>query len=123
VAGIDEVAKHAGVSITTVSRVLNPGSEFPVAESTRRRNLAAAATLRYSPSALAKALVSRCSRMVGVLLGDVFDQPTRGALVRELDSLQTYGPPSTLTAPPRPKRRSATWSASATRTSPSSRVG
>jgi LacI family transcriptional regulator len=72
-AGITEVARHAGVSITTVSRVLSPVSAYPVAPSTRRRVLAAASALQYSPSALARALVTRRSRMIGVLLGDIVD--------------------------------------------------
>jgi len=71
--GITEVARRAGVSITTVSRVLSPVSAYPVAPSTRRRVLAAAADLQYSPSALARALVTRRSGMVGVLLGDIVD--------------------------------------------------
>jgi LacI family transcriptional regulator len=72
-ASITEVARRAGVSITTVSRVLSPVSAYPVAPSTRRRVLAAASALRYSPSALARALVTRRSRMIGVLLGDIVD--------------------------------------------------
>ena len=60
-ASITEVAKRAGVSITTVSRVLNPVSEYPVAAATRRRVLAAAHALQYSPSALARALVEACA--------------------------------------------------------------
>src|SRR5919109_4951527 len=72
-ASITEVARRAGVSITTVSRVLSPVSAYPVAPSTRRRVLAAASALQYSPSALARALVTRRSRMVGVLLGDIVD--------------------------------------------------
>src|SRR5207248_2859365 len=70
-ASITEVARRAGVSITTVSRVLNPVSEYPVAAATRRRVLAAASALQYSPSALARALVTRRSHMIGVLGGDV----------------------------------------------------
>src|SRR6185436_6187339 len=70
---ITEVARRAGVSITTVSRVLNPVSEYPVAAATRQRVLAAAAALQYSPSALARALVTRRSRIVGVLVGDIVD--------------------------------------------------
>src|SRR6059058_2830911 len=72
-ASITEVARRAGVSITTVSRVLNPVSEYPVAAATRRRVLAAASALQYSPSALARALVTRRSHMIGVLLGDIVD--------------------------------------------------
>ncbi len=85
-ASITEVARRAGVSITTVSRVLNPVSEYPVAETTRRRVLAAAAALQYSPSALARALVTRRSRMVGVLLGDIAD-PYFAEIVRGIEDV------------------------------------
>src|SRR5215470_12390116 len=70
--GIKDVAKRAGVSITTASRVLN-NVEYPVAANTRRRVEAAARELRYSPSALARALVTRRSGIVGVLVGDMVD--------------------------------------------------
>src|SRR4051812_8992045 len=71
--GIVDVARKAGVSITTVSRTFSPVSNYPVAPATRQRVLAAAAALQYSPSALARALVTRRSRIVGVLVGDIVD--------------------------------------------------
>jgi LacI family transcriptional regulator len=71
-AGIKDVAKKAGVSITTASRVLN-NVDYPVAATTRQRVAAAARELRYSPSALARALVTRRSGIVGVLVGDIVD--------------------------------------------------
>jgi LacI family transcriptional regulator len=71
-AGIKDVAKKAGVSITTASRVLNH-VPYPVAAPTRQRVEAAARELHYSPSALARALVTRRSGIVGVLVGDIVD--------------------------------------------------
>src|SRR5947208_2087312 len=85
-ASITEVARRAGVSITTVSRVLNPVSEYPVAAATRRRVLAAASALQYSPSALARALVTRRSHMIGVLLGDIVD-PYFAEIVRGIEDV------------------------------------
>src|SRR6266550_4270992 len=85
-ASIDEVARRAGVSITTVSRVLNPVSEYLVAAATRRRVLAAASALQYSPSALARALVTRRSHMIGVLLGDIVD-PYFAEIVRGIEDV------------------------------------
>lgn len=70
--GIKDVAKRAGVSITTASRVLN-NVDYPVAAATRRRVEEAARQLHYSPSALARALVTRRSGIVGVLVGDMVD--------------------------------------------------
>ncbi len=83
---ITEVARHAGVSIATVSRVLNPATQYPVAPSTRKRVLASASALKYSPSALARALVMRRSHMVGVLLGDIVD-PYFAEIVRGIESV------------------------------------
>jgi LacI family transcriptional regulator len=75
------VAKAAGVSIATASRVLN-GSAHPVSEPTRERVLDAARELGYSPSALARALVTQRSRIIGVMVGDIqdayFAEITRG---------------------------------------------
>jgi LacI family transcriptional regulator len=72
VASLAEVSRHAGVSIATASRVLN-GSTHPVSEGTRDRVLAAADELGYRPSELARALVKRTSRIVGVIVGDIVD--------------------------------------------------
>src|SRR5260370_15417978 len=70
--GIVDVAKRAGVSITTASRVLNH-VDYAVAHATRRCVEEAARELQYSPSALARALVTRHSGIVGVLVGDMVD--------------------------------------------------
>jgi LacI family transcriptional regulator len=67
-----DVGLRAGVSITTASRVLN-GSSHPVSDATRERVLEAARELGYSPSALARALVTRRSRIIGVMVGDIVD--------------------------------------------------
>ena len=85
-ASISEVARKAGVSIATVSRVLTPVADYPVAANTRRRVLAAASALDYSPSALARALVTRRSRMVGVILGDIVD-PYFAEIVRGVEDV------------------------------------
>ena len=69
---LSHVADAAGVSIATASRVLN-GSSHPVSEGTRARVVAAAAKLGYSPSALARALVTQRSRIIGVMVGDIVD--------------------------------------------------
>jgi LacI family transcriptional regulator len=58
------------VSITTATRVLN-NVDHPVAATTRQRVEAAARELQYSPSALARALVTRHSGIIGVLIGDM----------------------------------------------------
>jgi LacI family transcriptional regulator len=72
VASLSDISRHAGVSIATCSRVLN-GSAHPVSEATRTRVLEAAQELGYAPSALARALVTRSSRIIGVIVGDIVD--------------------------------------------------
>ncbi|MDA0180610.1 LacI family transcriptional regulator [Solirubrobacter phytolaccae] len=71
-ASLSDISRHAGVSIATCSRVLN-GSAHPVSEATRTRVLQAAEELGYAPSALARALVTRSSRIIGVIVGDIVD--------------------------------------------------
>jgi LacI family transcriptional regulator len=71
-ASLADISHRAGVSIATASRVLN-GSSHPVSEATRSRVLAAADELGYRPSELARALVKRTSRIVGVIVGDIVD--------------------------------------------------
>lgn len=65
-----EVSRVAGVSITTASRVLT-SSSHPVAASTRERVLRAAEAVGYSPSALARGLVSRRSKLIGIIVSDI----------------------------------------------------
>jgi LacI family transcriptional regulator len=72
VASLADISRRAGVSIATASRVLN-GSSHPVSDATRDRVLAAADELGYRPSELARALVKRTSRIVGVIVGDIVD--------------------------------------------------
>jgi LacI family transcriptional regulator len=69
---LHNVAREAGVSLTTASRALN-NSSHPVNPSTARRVLAAAERLGYSPNALARALVTQRSGIIGVLVGDNAD--------------------------------------------------
>jgi len=66
---IDDVAAHAGVSIKTVSRVMN--NEPSVRESTRSKVLDAVATLKYRPNAAARSFASKHSFTVAVL----YDNP------------------------------------------------
>ncbi|RCW42056.1 LacI family DNA-binding transcriptional regulator [Paenibacillus prosopidis] len=61
-----EVAKLAGVSEATVSRVLN--NVGPMKEETRERVLLAAAELGYVPNALAQQFARRKSGNIGVIL-------------------------------------------------------
>ncbi|WP_369053359.1 LacI family DNA-binding transcriptional regulator [Kineococcus terrestris] len=71
-ATLQDVARHAGVSLATASRVLN-GSERQVGEALRQRVTASAAALQYSPNAQAQAMVRGRTDVVGLVVGDIAD--------------------------------------------------
>jgi len=77
---IHDVAARAGVSVATVSRVLNRKS--PVKAETSRQVLEIARSLRYVPNVAARSLSSRRSHTLGVVLPDVhgefFSEVIRG---------------------------------------------
>src|SRR5256714_6793607 len=77
---IHDVAARAGVSVATVSRVLN-GKEL-VREETSRHVLEAAKSLRYVPNVAARSLSIRRSHTLGIVLPDVhgefFSEVIRG---------------------------------------------
>ncbi|GAB4579788.1 MAG: LacI family DNA-binding transcriptional regulator [Anaerolineales bacterium] len=79
-ATIEDVARLAGVSISTVSRVINDTA--PVAEETVQRVREAIETLHYTPHAAARQLASRKTHTVGLLLptisGSFFPPMLRG---------------------------------------------
>jgi LacI family transcriptional regulator len=67
-----DVARKAGVSVTTVSRVVS-NSDHRVNTKTAQEVLKAIEELGYTPSALARALVTRRSGIIGALVGDNAD--------------------------------------------------
>ena len=66
---IGDVAKAAGLSVSTVSRVLN-GSGY-VSEEAKVRVEQAASLLQYTPNGLARGLVSKRTSSIGLLIPDV----------------------------------------------------
>ncbi|MEV4490719.1 LacI family DNA-binding transcriptional regulator [Micromonospora coxensis] len=80
-ATLADVARRAGVSPATASRVIN-GSSKPVADELRERVLRAVAELRYVPNAHAQLLARPQRSVVGVVVHDVSDpyfaEVTRG---------------------------------------------
>src|SRR5829696_2145157 len=81
-ATIDDVAKQAGVSIATVSRVLNGTSG--VGDETRKRVEAAMAALEYQPNPAARSLRSNRSRIIGLLISDI-QNPFFAGLIRGIE--------------------------------------
>ncbi len=66
---IKEVAKQAGVSISTVSRVIN--KSIPVNPKTRIRVEDAINTLQYRPNLVAKGLREQSSKLIGLVVPEI----------------------------------------------------
>ncbi len=62
---IQDVAKASGVSITTVSRVIN--KNYPVKESTRIKVEEAVQSLGFTPNLLARSLIQNSTKTIGIL--------------------------------------------------------
>ena len=77
---IKDVAREAGVSVATVSRVFNDSGR--VNEETRRRVRAVAERLRFWPNGVARSLIMNRTHAIGVLLpdlhGEFFSEVIRG---------------------------------------------
>ncbi|MFG1995564.1 LacI family DNA-binding transcriptional regulator [Actinoplanes sp. NPDC048988] len=86
-ATLADVARHAGVSTATASRIIN-GSPKPVTEQLRARVLAAVAELRYVPNAHAQMLARSNRNAVGVIVHDVSD-PYFAEITRGLQRVAT----------------------------------
>jgi LacI family transcriptional regulator len=86
-ASITEVARLAGVSIATASRVVSL-ADYPVSPATRARVLDAARTLDYVPNALARGLLKSQIPVVGVIVHDITD-PYFAEVVRGVEDAAT----------------------------------
>ncbi len=70
---IRDVAKKAGVSISTVSRVLSPQVNDYMREGTRKKVLKAIKELDYRPDIRAQSLRGRGTRIVGLVMPDALN--------------------------------------------------
>jgi DNA-binding LacI/PurR family transcriptional regulator len=69
---LKHIAQKAGVSVTTVSRILNGReSGLPIRDETRQRVLAVALELGYKPNLLARGLRGSHSSLLGVIVRDI----------------------------------------------------
>ncbi|KAA1182047.1 LacI family DNA-binding transcriptional regulator [Paenibacillus sp. FSL E2-8871] len=86
---IKDVAKIAGVSVATVSRVLNDSGYVNI--DTRKKVEAAIKEMNYTPNEVARSLYKRKSKLIGLLLPDItnpfFPQLARGIE----DQMQEHG--------------------------------
>ncbi|MGQ4275732.1 LacI family DNA-binding transcriptional regulator [Pseudidiomarina sp. E22-M8] len=82
-ATIYEVSKLAGVSLATVSRVIN--NTAPVREATRVKVEAAMTELGYRPNSVAQSLASNCSNSIGILVSEL-SGPFYGELLSQIEA-------------------------------------
>lgn len=77
-----DVADAAGVSVATVSLVVNNKKDARIGSDARRRVKDAIAALGYRPNALAKSLVSGSSRFIGLVADAIATTPFAGQIIR-----------------------------------------
>jgi LacI family transcriptional regulator len=83
---IKEVAESAGVSVSTVSRVLN---DYPfVADETRERVLGVMRKLEYRPDVAARSMRTGTSRAVGFVVSDI-SNPLFATIAKGVDAVLT----------------------------------
>jgi DNA-binding LacI/PurR family transcriptional regulator len=82
---ISDVAKRAGVSKTTVSRLLN-GMTDSMRKETRDRILIAIEDLEYRPNAIARSLANSQTNTIGLLISDV-ENPFYSEVIRGIEEI------------------------------------
>lgn len=80
----NDVARHAGVSQATVSRVLNRRENVLV--ETRQRVLDTICALGYRPNAIARSLVTQRTRSIGLVVSDILN-PFYPELINALENV------------------------------------
>jgi len=101
-ATITDVAKKAGVSIKTVSRVLN--NEPNVAKTTRERVKAISAELRYSPNIAARGLATSKSYLIALIYDNASPNYLSHLQLGAIDACRQAGYPSGREKKKYPKR-------------------
>jgi LacI family transcriptional regulator len=79
---IKDIARVAGVSVTTVSRALNGYSD--VNEDTRRKIAEVAKELNYSPNSIARSLVMKKSKTIGLLVSGFTKESVKDNFIVEV---------------------------------------
>jgi LacI family transcriptional regulator len=81
-----DVAKKAGVNVSTVSRSLNRETESQVSKSTVKKIRKIAEEMQYTPNTVARGLRTRKSMTIGVIIPDLTN-PIFPPIVRGIDSV------------------------------------
>jgi LacI family transcriptional regulator len=102
---LSTVARYAGVSTSTVSRVLNNKGEL--SEETRRKVFDAIQTLGYRPSLVAQGLRKKDSHLIGLMLPEIlspiFAELALGVEMKASEANYTVAHSNTLYSPEREK--------------------
>jgi LacI family transcriptional regulator len=77
---MDDIARHVGLSRSTVSFVINDRTDIRIAEETKRRVWEAVAELGYRPHAGARSLASSRTNLLG-LVTDIASSPFGGGII------------------------------------------
>ncbi|WP_112324442.1 LacI family DNA-binding transcriptional regulator [Oceanibium sediminis] len=78
---ISDVSEAAGVSITTVSRVLRGDTKLSIRKETRARIFAAAKKLNYAPNPAARSLRTSKSMAIAIILPEI-ENPAYAPIIR-----------------------------------------
>jgi len=71
---LKDISKKAGVSVATVSKVINnTDSKIPVSKKTKETVLKIAKELNYSPNLFARTLRTKKSGVIGVIVSNILD--------------------------------------------------
>ncbi|CAN7747181.1 LacI family DNA-binding transcriptional regulator [Paenibacillus sp. LjRoot56] len=81
---IKDVAKHLGVSVSTVSRALNNHPD--IKQDTKNEVLEAMKRINYTPNAVARSLISRKSNTIGLMIPDITD-PFFSAMAHDVEEV------------------------------------
>ncbi|MGI6149984.1 MAG: LacI family DNA-binding transcriptional regulator [Limnochordia bacterium] len=89
---IKDVAREAGVSVTTASYVLNRKPGTRISDETARKVRAAAKRLKYVPNISARTMISQKSQLIGVIIPQtgpshrlMFDNPFYGEFLSAVE--------------------------------------
>ena len=84
-----DVARQAGVSQSTVSRIFSPGAK--VHPETRQKVLAAALDLGYQPNAIARSLITQRTNIIGIVMAQITSPFYPYVLEKFIQKLQAMG--------------------------------
>lgn len=79
--GIRDVAREAGVSVTTVSHILNDVESARASDETRERVRATAARLGYGANRIARSLRRQRTEMIGLISEEIATTPHAGRII------------------------------------------